>query len=209
MADCCNDKAAEIDALRERQSRVLKTVLAINAAMFLVEAGAGLMARSTALLADSLDMLGDTLVYGLSLYVMGRSAGWRATAALIKGLIMAAVGLAVFSEAVHKMLHPVVPVAEMMGAVGFLALTANTVCLILLWRHRSDDINIRSTWLCSRNDVIANISVLLAAIGVWSMGSMWPDILVGSIIAVIFLWTAVHVIRASVKAWHHPIMGSE
>ena len=199
MADCCNDKACEIEALRERQSSVLKTVLAINAAMFLIEAIAGVMARSTALLADSLDMLGDALVYGFSLYVIDRGVRWRTTAALSKGMIMGFFGIAVLSEAIHKVVYPVVPIAEAMGAIGFLALTANTTCLIMLWRHRGDDINMRSTWLCSRNDVVANLLVLIAALGVWFTGSMWPDILVGSIIAVIFLWSAVHVVNASIK----------
>jgi cation diffusion facilitator family transporter len=179
---------------------VLKAVLAINTAMFVVEVVAGILARSTALLADSLDMFGDALVYGFSLYVIARGMKWRATAALLKGLIMAAFGLAVLSEAVHKMLSPVVPTAETMGAIGLLALAANTVCLALLWRHRQDDINMRSTWLCSRNDVIANLTVLLAAAGVWFMQSMWPDVLVGTVIAALFLRSAFHVTGESLKA---------
>jgi cation diffusion facilitator family transporter len=199
MADCCNDKAGEIDVLRERQSTVLKTVLAINATMFLIEAVAGIMARSTALLADSLDMLGDALVYGFSLFVIARSARWKAAAALSKGLVMVAFGLGVVFEGVHKVTHPVIPEVETMGMIGLLALAANATCFVLLWRHRDDDINMQSTWLCSRNDVIANVSVLFAAAGVWSLNSMWPDILVGSIIAVIFLQSAVHVINASMK----------
>lgn len=200
MSDCCNDKACEIEILGERQAAVLKIVLAINAAMFLLEATAGILARSTALLADSLDMLGDALVYGFSLYVISRGTRWKAVAAMSKGLIMAAFGLGVMFEAVYKMFHPVVPGVEWMGIIGFLALAANTICLVLLWRHREDDINMRSTWLCSRNDVIANVSVLLGAAGVWWMNSMWPDILAGSLIASLFLRSAVHIIGESVKS---------
>lgn len=200
MPYCCDDKVCEVEVLGERQAAVLKIVLAINAAMFLLEATAGILARSTALLADSLDMLGDALVYGFSLYVISRSVRWKASAALAKGLVMAAFGLGVMFEAVHKMFHPVVPGVEWMGGIGFLALAANTICFVLLWRHRGDDINMRSTWLCSRNDVIANLSVLLAAGAVWLLNSMWPDILAGSLIASLFLRSAVHIIGESVKS---------
>ena len=194
MGDCCNDKGCELDSLRARQGSVLKTVLVINAVMFLVEAGAGLWANSTALLADSLDMLGDTLVYGFSLYVLAKGARWQAVSAMFKGLIMAGFGLVVLGEALYKFFYPVTPVAEVIGIVGGLALAANSVCLWLLWRHRSDDINMHSVWLCSRNDIIANCSVLLAAAGVWLAASGWPDIVVGLAIAALFLRSAFHVI---------------
>ena len=199
MPHCCGNEA-EIQILHQRQGSVLKAVLAINAIMFIVEVVAGILARSTALLADSLDMFGDALVYGFSLYVIARGVKWRAAAALLKGLIMAAFGLAVLSEAIYKMLSPVVPSAETMGAIGLLALFANAICLALLWRHQGDDINMRSTWLCSRNDVIANLAVLLAAGGVWLMQSMWPDLLVGLVIAALFLRSAFHVTGESLKA---------
>jgi cation diffusion facilitator family transporter len=200
MPRCC-DNEVEIARLRGRQAVVLKVVLALNAAMFVIEVFAGILAGSTALLADSLDMLGDALVYGLSLYVIAKNEQWRAIAVLTKGLIMAAFGLGVLSDAIYKGFHPFVPVAATMGVIGLLALAANTACLVLLWRHRQDDLNMRSTWLCSRNDVIANFSVLLAAVGVWSLNSMWPDLLIGSMIAILFLHSAFSVIKESLKVW--------
>lgn len=198
MADCCNDKACEIDALRSRQSATLRIVLGINAVMFGVELTAGIMSGSVSLLADSLDMLGDALVYGFSLYVVARGARMKAQAALLKGGIMAAFGLFVLAQAVHRMLFPHVPVFEMIGAIGALALAANGLCLSLLWRHRVDDINMRSVWLCSRNDIIANVSVLFAAVGVWLTGSGWPDVIVGLALASLFLRSALFVLRAAV-----------
>jgi Co/Zn/Cd efflux system component len=195
MSDCCNDKACELEALRNRQSSTLKIVLGINAVMFVVELTAGLIAGSVSLLADSLDMLGDTLVYGFSLYVVARGARWKAVGALFKGGVMAIFGLFVLAQAIHKMLFPQVPVFEAIGAIGLLALAANSLCLALLWRHRADDINMHSVWLCSRNDIAANISVLFAAAGVWLTRSGWPDILVGLALATLFLRSASSVVR--------------
>ena len=197
MADCCNDKVCEIEALRSRQSAMLKVVLGINAVMFGVELTAGIMSASVSLLADSLDMLGDALVYGFSLYVVARGARMKAKAALLKGGIMAVFGLFVLGQAAHKMLFPHVPAFETIGAIGALALAANGLCLFLLWRHRADDINMRSVWLCSRNDIIANISVLFAAAGVWFTGSGWPDIVVGFALAALFLKSASFVLRSA------------
>ncbi len=192
--DCCEGKSCGLEGLRKKQGSVLKAVLAINAVMFLVEGGAGLWAESTALLADSLDMLGDALVYGFSLFVIAKGAKWQAVSAMLKGLIMAIFGLFVLAEAFHKFLYPATPAAEAIGVIGLLALAANSVCLWLLWRHRGDDINMHSVWLCSRNDIIANTSVLAAGAGVWLLSSGWPDILVGLGIAGLFLRSAFHVI---------------
>lgn len=198
MEHCCDHKTEALTVLRERQKGVLQLVLAINAIMFVAEGTAGLLAHSTALLADSLDMLGDAFVYGLSLYALHRSAGWRAGAALTKGVIMAAFGLGVVSEAVLKLAAGVVPEGSLMGMFGVLAMAANVSCLLLLMRHRSDDLNMRSTWVCSRNDVIANGGVLLAAVGVAITGTAWPDIVIGLLIAALFLASAWDVMRASV-----------
>ena len=197
MADCCDEKACEIEALRDRQSSTLKTVLAINAVMFLVELTAGLISGSVSLLADSLDMLGDALVYGFSIYVVARGARMKAIAALFKGGIMAAFGLFVLGQAVYKIVFPQVPVFEAIGAIGLLALAANSICFALLWRHRADDINMSSVWLCSRNDIVANVSVLFAAAGVWFTDSGWPDILVGLALAALFLRSARFVLRGA------------
>jgi cation diffusion facilitator family transporter len=197
MDHCCQSKTATLTVLRERQKSVLQLVLVINAIMFVVEGSAGLLAHSTALLADSLDMLGDASVYALSLYALHRGARWRAGAALTKGVIMGAFGVGVVIEAGSKLAAGVVPQGSLMGLFGTLALVANVSCLVLLMRHRSDDLNMRSTWLCSRNDVIANGGVLLAAAGVAMTGTAWPDILIGLLIAGLFLVSAWGVIRAS------------
>lgn len=163
MKSCCEDKSCEISVLRGRHGRVLKAVLIINAVMFIVEGWAGIAAHSTSLLADALDMFGDALVYGFSLFVLARSERWQASAALTKGVFMLIFGVGVFTEAIYKMLHPIMPVVEVMGVIGALALVANLVCFFLLYRHRGDNLNMSSTWLCSRNDLFANIGVLLAA----------------------------------------------
>jgi len=162
-----------------------------------VEAAAGLVAHSTALLADSLDMLGDALVYGFSLYVLWRSAEWKAAAAVLKGAIMAVFGVGVLIEAVYKAIAGVVPMAETIGIIGMLVLLGNGLCFFLLFRHRSDDLNMRSTWLCSRNDILANLSVLIAAAGVKVFDSSWPDILIGAAIAALFLRIAFIVLHES------------
>ncbi len=200
MADCCNDKACEIEALRSRQSSTLKIVLGINALMFIIELTAGLLGNSVSLVADSLDMLGDALVYGFSLYVVARGAVMKAKAALLKGAVMAAFGLFVFGQAIYRIVFPQLPVFEAIGAIGLLALAANGTCFYLLWRHRADDINMSSVWLCTRNDIIANISVLFAAAGVWLTHSGWPDIVVGLALAALFLRSALFVLREAVQA---------
>ena len=198
MKHCCEDKAIEIKVLQNRQIHVLWAVLWINAFMFFIEFGAGVISQSTALLADSMDMLGDSMVYGFSLYVVNRSSVWKAKAALLKGCIMAAFGLGVLGELIYKALYPVIPHAETMGTIGVIALIANGVCFLLLWNHRDSDLNMRSTWLCSRNDIIANVGVLLAAAGVAWTQTLWPDFLVGLIIVAVFLSSAVHVLQQSI-----------
>ena len=195
MDDCC-----EIRPVHARQRRVLTVVLGINLAMFLAEVVAGIIAHSTALLADSVDMLGDAIVYGFSLYVIGRAAVWQSRAALLKGFIMAAFGIGIMVEVCVKLAQGLTPRAEIMGAVAFAALVANAAVLVLLRRHRADDINMRSAWLCSRNDVIANGGVLVAALGVGVSGSAWPDILVGLGIAALFGMSAAGVIREALAA---------
>jgi Co/Zn/Cd efflux system component len=195
MDACC--EVRPVTAVRQR--RVLRVVLAINAVMFLAELGAGLLARSTALLADSADMLGDAIVYGFSLYVVGRGPRWEAGGALLKAAIMAAFGLGVLVEVLLKLARVPMPAAEVMGGMGLAALAANLACLALLWRIRDDGLNLRSAWLCSRNDVVANAGVLVAAAGVAVAGSAWPDIAVGLLIVAMFGSSAVVVIRDAVR----------
>jgi Co/Zn/Cd efflux system component len=191
MKECC-EVTAEYTA---RQRRVLRVVLAINAAMFLAESTAGLLAQSTALLADSVDMLGDAIVYGFSLYVVARGPRWQARGALLKGAIMATFGAGVLVEVGVKLAAGGVPVAATIGAMGAVALAANGVCLALLWPRRDDDVNMRSAWTCSLNDVAGNVGVLLAGAGVALSGSAWPDIIVGLLIAALFVTSAAGVIR--------------
>jgi cation diffusion facilitator family transporter len=197
MDACCQSKASEIESLKIDHQRVLRAVLAINVVLFLIEATAGVLAHSTALLADSLDSLGDSLVYGFSLYVLWRSEEWKTVAAIFKGVVMAVFGVAVLGEAGYKMVVGLVPSAETMGVIGALALLGNGLCFFLLFRHRSEDLNMRSTWLCSRNDIIANLSVLVAATGVAFFRSIWPDVAIGTAIAFLFLRTAFTVLRES------------
>jgi Co/Zn/Cd efflux system component len=193
MKDCCE---VRVD-VPERQRRLLWIVLSINGTMFLVELIAGITARSTALLADSVDMLGDAIVYGFSLYVVARGAMWQARAARLKGLIMAAFGVGVLAQVVTKLLHGLQPNAETMGVVGSLALAANTVCLVMLWRRRDDDVNMRSAWMCSLNDVAGNAGVIVAGAGVALTASGWPDLLVGLLIAGMFCASATSILRAA------------
>jgi cation diffusion facilitator family transporter len=200
MDHCCDKKGLEVARLQASHARILYIVLAVNAAMFLVEGAAGLAAHSTALLADGLDMLGDALVYGFSLFVLVRSARWQAGAALAKGIFMMAFGLGVLGEAAHKVIRPVMPGVETMGMVGGLALAANLVCFLLLWRHRGDNLNMSSTWLCSRNDLIANIGVLCAAAGSYVFSSQAPDVAVGLAIASLFLYSAWQVLTQSARS---------
>lgn len=195
MPDSCHEDSCVSPALIKNQRRILIWVLLINAVMFVVEASAGWLAESSALLADSLDMLGDSLVYGFSLFVLNRGSHWLAISALLKGGIMALFGLFVLGEVIYKLIWPVIPAAEIIGVIGALVLLANLVCLLLLWQHRSDDINMHSVWLCSRNDIIANSGVLLAAAGVAITHHGWPDIAVGLIIASLFLHSAAQVLR--------------
>lgn len=200
MTDPRTPECCTLDALERRQRTTLRTVLGINAAMFAVELTAGLAAGSSALLADSLDMLGDALAYGATLYAVGRGARWKAWAALIKGVLMWSFGAFVLAETVLGIVSAQIPHHRTMGAIALLALLANALCLGLLWRHRSDDLNMRSVWLCSRNDIVANVAVLAAAAGVHATRSVWPDAVVGFAIALLFLRSATGVLAAASRA---------
>jgi Co/Zn/Cd efflux system component len=163
--------------------RVLWAALAINAAMFAVEIGAGVAAGSASLQADALDFLGDAANYGISLFVVGMALRYRAIAAFGKGATMGLFGLWVIGAVVWHAIHGTLPSAVTMGAIGFMALIANGVSAGLLWAYRSGDANMRSAWICTRNDVLGNIAVLLAALGVFGTGTGWPDIIVATIMA--------------------------
>jgi len=187
---CCNPS----DLQTGRRRRVLWLVLWINASMFVVELVGGLFAGSVALQADSLDMLGDALVYGFSLAVVAGSLRSRVRAAQLKGVIMLLFGLGVLIQVVLKMVRGLPPDPLLVSGTGAAALIANLGCVVLLFRHRSDDINMRSTWVCSRNDILANVSVLGSAAVVAMTASIWPDIIVSLGIVALFLWSAVDVL---------------
>jgi Co/Zn/Cd efflux system component len=199
-AHCCHGKGEELEriALHKDIRRVLVVVMMLNALMFVVEFGAGLIADSAALMADSVDMLGDAAVYGISLYALERSLRWRAGMALVKGGFILLLGLGVLIEIGIKMLwgHP--PVSSMMLVFGTMALLANLSCVGLLWPYRRHDVNLASTFECSRNDVIANVGVLAAAVLVSFTRSPWPDIAIAAIIAFLFFRSALKVVR---DAW--------
>jgi Co/Zn/Cd efflux system component len=208
MADCCCSppplnlgEPKEIRAYR----RVLWAVLAINAAMFLVEVGAGLAAGSASLQADALDFLGDAANYAISLFVVGMALRYRASAALAKGATMGLFGLWVVGTVLWHAWHGTLPSAFTMGAVGLAALAANAISFGLLWRHRHGDANMRSAWICTRNDVLGNLAVLLAAAGVFGTGTGWPDVVVAATMAALAMQGAATVIRQSLEELHQRV----
>ena len=205
-ADCC-DHCDMADPHRGNPAyrRVLWAVLAINAVMFAVEIGAGLAAGSAALQADALDFLGDAANYGISLLVVGMALRYRAMAALAKGGTMGLFGLWVIGTVVWHAAHGTVPSAFAMGAVGFAALAANAALFGLLWAHRGGDANMRSAWICTRNDVLGNLAVLLAAVGVFGTGTGWPDVIVATIMAGLALQGAWIVARQSLSELRRPL----
>lgn len=181
-ASCCASEPQTADA-DPRWRRALWIALVVNGAMFLIEIGAGLSGQSMALRADALDFLGDAANYAISLAVLGTALAWRARSALLKGVVMGLFGLWVLGSTAWGLWHGTHPHAETMGLVGFVALIANGSVAMLLFRHRSGDANMRSVWICSRNDAIGNVAVLLAAAGVFGARSAWPDYAVAAIIA--------------------------
>jgi Co/Zn/Cd efflux system component len=201
MAECCCPPPLNLDSHRGNQAyrRVLWAVLAINAVMFLVEIGAGLAAGSASLQADALDFLGDAANYAISLFVVGMALRYRATAALLKGATMGVFGLWVIGTVVWHAMHGTLPSAFTMGTVGLAALVANAASFGLLWAYRSGDANMRSAWICTRNDVLGNIAVLLAAVGVFGTGTGWPDVIVAAIMAALALQGAAVVARQAAE----------
>ena len=208
MADCCCEPSSlKLDPHRgnDRYRRVLWLVLAVNAVMFFVEIAAGLAADSASLQADALDFLGDSANYAISLLVVGMALRYRASAAFAKGVTMGAFGLWVIGTVIWHALHGTLPNAFTMGAVGFAALAANAGAFALLWAFREGDANMRSAWICTRNDVLGNLAVLLAAAGVFGTGTGWPDVIVAAIMAVLALQGAAIVVRHSLSEIRQPI----
>ena len=198
MSGCCGHDA-KFDGVSDDYKRRLWMVIAINAVMFGVEMGAGHLAKSQALQADALDFLGDALTYGLSLAVIGASLRTRANAALAKGISLFLLGIWVFGSTLYRVFYVGVPTAEVMGIVGFLALAANLASVLLLVRYKDGDANVRSVWLCSRNDAIGNVAVMVAALGVWGTATGWPDLAVAAVMAGLFLSSSFQIIRQALS----------
>jgi Co/Zn/Cd efflux system component len=201
-AHCCG-RGHDHGAASPVYRRILWAALAVNLAMFAVEIGAGLAAQSVSLLADSLDFLGDAANYGISLFVLGMALQWRARASLIKAASMGLFGLWVAGTTIQHALAGTVPGASVMGVVGALALAANLGVAVLLYRWRDGDSNMRSVWICTRNDAIGNLAVLAAAVGVFGSGTGWPDYIVAAIMSGLALTGAVQVTRQALAELVH------
>lgn len=198
MANCCGNDA-KFDGVSDDYKRRLWIVIAINAVMFTIEMIAGQYAESQALQADALDFLGDTLTYGISLAVIGASVRIRTNAALAKGISLMLMGAWVFGSTMYRVFYTGVPEAGIMGVIGLMALMANLASVFILMAYKDGDSNVRSVWLCSRNDAIGNIAVMIAALGVWGTTTGWPDLIVASIMAGLFLSSSVQIIRQALE----------
>jgi Co/Zn/Cd efflux system component len=197
-ASCCAEGVPVFDGMDSRYRHILWTIIAINGAMFLTEMIAGHVARSQALQADALDFLADTATYGLSLAVIGFSLKARARAALLKGISLSMMAAWVLGSTIYHTFVLGVPRAELMGGIGVLAFAANVGSVLLLMRYKDGDANVRSVWLCSRNDAIGNVVVMIAAAGVWGTGTAWPDLGVAALMAGVFLTSSMQILR---QAW--------
>jgi len=198
MGSCCGNSCA-VDALYKRQRGTLVKVLWINAIMFVAIAAAAFFGNSTALLSDSLDNLGDALTYGLSLFAVTRGPATKARVALFKGGLIFIAACLVVVQIIYRLASPVLPSYEIMTIFSLAGLAANGACLFLLWRHRQEDINMSSVFECSRNDIAANLSIILAAVGVWVFNSGLPDIIIASLLAALLLNSSARVIKGALS----------
>ncbi|WP_408096335.1 cation transporter [Peredibacter sp. HCB2-198] len=192
--ECCGCENKKLDTLAKKQAKVLWIVLIINAVFFVAEFISGMIAKSVSLTGDSLDMLGDALTYGISIYVIGKSLSAKVKASQFKSSVMMITALFVLGRAITTLITQKTPTYEVMGVMSSLALIANLVCLWLLSKHKNDDINFSSVWLCSRNDIITNTSVIVASFLVYLTNTIWPDVIVG--LGITYL-----VGKSSIKVW--------
>ncbi|WP_159946909.1 cation diffusion facilitator family transporter [Rhizobium sp. 18065] len=202
MSASCGHSHGPFDGMSDTYKRRLWLVIAINAGMFFIEMTAGQLARSQALQADALDFFADAVTYGISLAVIGASIRVRTSAAAAKGVSLFLMGLWVFGSTLYRVFYMNLPEAPIMGVIGFLALIANVASVLLLMSYKDGDANVRSVWLCSRNDAIGNVIVMIAAIGVWGTATAWPDLIVAAIMAGLFLTSSVQILRQSWTEWH-------
>jgi cation diffusion facilitator family transporter len=205
MHDHDDDHQPAFDGMSDDYKRRLIAVIAINATMFVVEMVAGTLAGSQALKADALDFFADSVTYGASFLVLGLSLRTRALVALGKGASLLLMGLWVLGTTIHRVFVMGVPEAEVMGVVGFLALVANVASVVILIRYKDGDANVRSVWLCSRNDAIGNVAVMVAALGVWGTATGWPDLIVAAIMASLFLTSATKILRQAWDEYRHGV----
>ncbi|WEZ84032.1 cation transporter [Rhizobium sp. 32-5/1] len=206
MSASCGHHHGTFEGVSDDYKRRLWIVIAINAAMFIVEMTAGQLSRSQALQADALDFFADAVTYGLSLAVIGASIRVRTSAAMAKGVSLFLMGLWVAGSTLYRVFVVGVPEAPVMGIVGFMALVANLASVWLLMAYKDGDANVRSVWLCSRNDAIGNVAVMFAALGVWGTATQWPDLIVAGIMAGLFLSSAVQILLQSLKEWNAPAL---
>jgi len=193
MSSCCGTTAQE--HIDKAQRRLLWTVLVLNGVMFFVEFIAGWLAQSSGLIADSLDMLADTLVYAVSLYAVGKAIKYKANAAIFNGTLQTVLALLVLADVLQRLIFGSQPNANMMLWVAGLALLVNVLCFALLYSSRNGDINIRASWICSRNDMLMNTGVIVSAVLVAQLNMAWPDLVIATVIALIVLRSAIRIIR--------------
>lgn len=203
MSDCCGDK--NLDVRHKSQKRTLIIVLILNAVMFFVVVYAGWYAKSSALLSESLDYLGDSLAYVLSFIAVNMGIKMKARVAIVKGLLILFAGFMVAWQIIDKLFNPAIPLFEVMGVFSSIGLVVNGICFYLLTKHKNDDINMSSVWECSRNDIAAGIAVLISAFGVWLTDSMWPDLVVAFALMILFFRSAIRVLYRSVKEYQHNV----
>ncbi|MET1413211.1 cation transporter [Roseibium sp. HPY-6] len=199
MGACCAKSQQPFDGMSRDYRRRLWLVIAMNAAMFIVEMAAGQAAGSKALQADALDFFGDAVTYGISLAVIGASLRTRALAALAKGGSLLLMGIWVAVSTLYQVFVLGVPQAGVMGSIGFLALVVNLASVLLLVRYKDGDANVRSVWLCSRNDAIGNVAVMIAALGVWGSATAWPDLIVAGLMATLFVSSSVQILNQGIR----------
>ena len=191
MAGC----GCEMEARNEQERKTLRIVLGINAVMFLFEIVLGWVAQSTGLIADSLDMLADALVYAISLYAVGRSDALKDRAASLSGILQMALAVLVLADVLRRFLYGSEPVSMLMMGVGAVALVANSICLMLIARHRDGGVHMRASLIFSANDVIANLGVIVSGGLVWLLGSRFPDLVIGTVIAGLVLYGGIRILR--------------
>jgi Co/Zn/Cd efflux system component len=201
--DCFSSECSSGEHLTPQYRKILWIALVINASMFIVEVFSGINAESVSLMADAIDFFGDAMNYGVSLAVLSTSLAWRARTALLKGLTMGSFGLLILGISVWSMMHGTTPKAETMGLIAFIALLANVSVAMMLYAYRDGDANMQSVWLCSRNDAIGNIAVIIAALGVWGSNSAWPDLVVAAIMASLGVSAAMKVIKKARSELNH------